>query len=240
MCIGTVCTMRRSRDLVDHIAALIRHRHEHWQDASKLCEHSGLDPQVADSVERFGVLAPLAHIHSYADALGMDASLLLSPHGSRKPAFESCEKCGKQRTHHRQMHLMALDTCVDAKIAYLLEALVDLGIRTSMSCEGDAHDDAHLVFPAIDDARAFFSIVDRGDEALRLRAGLRPLSPMDVGRKRKTRTWEHSIRWFVQPGDLLADGVCWVRFDPAEIKGLTRLMASPPKPPPIATMQRRP
>jgi hypothetical protein len=238
MCMSTVSTMRRSRDLVDHIAALIRHRHEHWQDTGSLCEHSGLDPEIADSVERQGVLAPLAHIHSYADALGMDASLLLSPHAGRKPAFESCQACGKQRTHHRQMHLMALDACVDAKIAYLLEALVDLGIRTSMSCEGDSHDPAHLVFPSIDDARAFFSVIDRGDEGLRLRAGLRPVSPMDFAKK-KGRTWEHSIRWFVQPGDLLANGVCWVRFDPSEIKGLTRLMAAPPKPPAIATMQRR-
>jgi hypothetical protein len=226
----------RSKDLAEHIAALIRHRREHWEDTVTLCQESGLDPVIAESVERNGMHAPLAHIHSYADAIGLDTALHVAPQGNRHRAHQSCEECGRQPTLHRQTHLSALDACVDAGLANLLDALFNLSIRTALSCEGGSHDDAHLVFPTLDDARAFFSIVDRGDESLRLRAGLRPLSPRDIG-KAKFRTWEHSIRWFLQPGDLLADATVWVRFAPSEIKGLSRLMASPPPPPPLA--QRR-
>lgn len=230
--------MHRSKDLAEHIAALIRHRRDHWEDTVALCQESGLDPVVAESVERNGVHASLAHINSYADAIGLDTALHVAPRGNKARSHQSCELCGKHPTLHRQTHLSALDACVDEGLANLLNALFNLSIRTVLSCEGSGLENAHLVFPTLDDARAFFSIVDRGDDGVRLRAGLRPLTPRDIG-KNEFRPWEHSIRWFLQPGDLLADANVWVWFAHSEIKGLSRLMASPPPPPALAQRRRR-
>jgi hypothetical protein len=235
---NTVAEVPPSIELAEHIADLVQHRRAQWDDIAALCALADLDHDVLDSVERNGIHAPLAHIHAYAHALGMDTTLRLDVRSVADKSFSSCQACGSHQTFHAQTHLSAIDTCVDAKLALLIEALYDLGIKTSMSCEGGSSDDAHLVFPTLADAQAFFSVVDRGDEGLRLRAGLRSFHSSDLG-KQKFKAWEHSIRWHLQPGDVLADAVSWVRFSPAEIKGLTRLMQSPPGPSPWATRSRR-
>jgi hypothetical protein len=233
----TVAVVPPSLELAEHISELVKHRRTHWDDAGQLCALVGLDQDVLDSVERNGVHAPLAHIHAYAHALGMDTTLRLEVRAISAREFSSCEACGSHKTFHPQQHLSVVGTCVDTGISMLVEALYDLSIRTSMSCQGGASDDAHLVFPTLDDARAFFSVVDRGDESLRLRAGLRPFHSSDLGNQ-KLKSWEHSIRWHLQPGDVLADAVTWVRFAPEEIKALTRLMQAPPKPSAWATSRR--
>jgi hypothetical protein len=233
-----VPVVQPSTDLAEHVAALVQHRRTHHDDVVALCELVGLDQEILDSVERNGMHAPLAHIHAYANAMGLDTSLRVKPKALGPKQFESCKQCGSHPTFHTQRHLVAVNACVDVNIAMLVEALFNLSIHTTMSCEGGAGEDAHLVFSTLEDVRAFFSIVDRGDEALRLRAGLRPFHASDLG-KQKLKTWEHSIRWHVQPGDLLADAVSWVRFSPGELKGLTRLMQAPPGPSALAMMSRR-
>lgn len=215
-------------DIAAEIAKLVVQRRTTWPDTEQLCTLTGLDPEVLRTVERLGTHAPLAHVEQYAAALGATATLRVVHHKPSLRDHRSCEMCGEAPTMHPQRHIVEAAACVDEGIAPLVIALHGVGIRTELSCEGSLTEPAHLYFPTLEDTRAFYALVDRADDAVRLRANLRQLTPNDIGHG--GMHWENGVRWYLRPGSLLADAMCSVRFDRREIPVLTRLAQNPPAP----------
>lgn len=215
-------------DIAAEIANLVVQRRTTWPDPEQLCTLTGLEIDVLRSVERLGTNASLAHIEQYAAALGATATLRVVRHRPALRDHRSCEVCGAVPTMHPQRHVTEAAACVDEGIAPLVIALHGVGIRTELSCEGGHAEPAYLLFPTLEDTRAFYALVDRADDAVRLRANLRQVTPNDIGHG--GMHWENSVRWFLRPGSLLADAMCWVRFDHREITPLTRLAQNPPAP----------
>ncbi len=229
LCNRTVLAMSNIAETASEIAGLVVYRRTTWPDPEQLCAVSGLAIDVLRSVERLGTNAPFSHIEQYATALGVSASVRLFSNRPRTKQHRSCEDCPPQDTMHEQVHVWEVRACVDAGIAPLVAALHAIGIATALSCEGGADTQAHLLFPTLKDVRAFYAVVDRGPEQIRLRANLRPFNAADAHTP-SSAYWENSVRWFLQPGSLLADAMCFVRFGAAEIEHLTRLALNPPKP----------
>ena len=225
----TVGSMSNLAETAAEIASLVVYRRATWPDTDQLCAITQLPLEVLHSVERHGTNAPFSHIEQYAAALGVSASVRLFANRPQVKNYSSCEECPPQATIHEQVHVWEVRCCVDAGIAPLIAALHSVGIATVLSCEGGPDTQAHLLFPTLQDTRAFYALVDRGPEGIRLRANLRPLNASDAAATANTY-WESSVRWFLQPGSLLADAMCFVRFDPSDIKHLTQLAQNPPLP----------
>lgn len=220
----------RHHSIAAAVARLVVLRRRLWPDTTLWCAATELDEAVVARVERQGPDAPLSDVAAYADALGLDTDLYVTPGVTRHKPHRSCELCSQAATWHPQVHVGTLEVCLDEGVAPLVLALYDIGIRTEWSCEGDDETPAHLVFASLEDARTFYAIVDRADDGLRLRAGLRDATADDIAARRTGGSWSHSVRWHVTPGSLLAEARCSVRFPNSDIAPLVRLALRPPAP----------
>lgn len=214
--------------IAEKLADLIKERQRREVTLEELSQRTGTPVEVLQSVERGGVRTSVQAMCAYAEALGYEASIALHAEGViTEKKHRTCESCGEAPKHHRQHHSILLGCCVDEGVAALWVALAGVGILVTGACEGWSDSrrggEAHLTFPTIADARAFFALVDRSPGDLPWRAGLRG--------GRVPNAWSSSVAWEMMPGDLLADARVIVRFPPSDVKLLENLAKNPPRAP---------
>lgn len=210
------------------LADLVAERQKREISLETLAELSGASIETLQAVERHGVRASVQAMCEYAHALGYEASLALHAEEElSRRTYATCEACGEVAKYHKQHHSVLLGCCVDEGVADLWLALVGLGIQVTGACEGWSDNrrggEAHLTFPTIADARAFYALVDRSPGELPWRAGLRA--------GRRSGAWTSSVAWEMLPGDLLADARVIVRFPSSDVRPLAELAKRPPRSP---------